>query len=331
MIKKRIISGIILVFIWILWNGPIFVCKLIDNISDIFTVISMMWFMLISGIIMFLCFREINNSFSQKITGWQSVIWYGLPLVIFYFPLFFNSEINAWNPIINNKFLNSYQLLSYRSYFRNAWLLILGIYVIFTWFVIKKKWTIVNNIDIFIVIFFAILLIFAFKGYYHTMINSSIYKCLISILFCCFLFDSSSFLVGIKFGKRKITPIISPNKTLEGTWGGFLTVFILGIIAFLIVNFIYNQSDKLSWLFPQYFHSFFYNPFFSYMFYLLFICTCFLIGDMLFSFWKRYFLIKDFDKLIPGHGGILDRIDSLILLFAIFFCYEFIFNFFWFV
>ena len=109
------------------------------------------------------------------------------------------------------------------------------------------------------------------------------------------LSDIGGYVFGKLIGGKKIK-IISPNKTYSGFVGSFLFVQSFGFYtkSFLNISFI-NEA--------------FLN------FYFLLICTLVVIsGDMLFSYFKRICHIKDFSNFLPGHGGLLDRIDGLILL-----------------
>lgn len=114
--------------------------------------------------------------------------------------------------------------------------------------------------------------------------------------------DVGAYLVGSKFGKRKLAPNISPNKTIEGSLGGVGFAGILGISF----GYIYLK-DHMSLT-------------------ILIIVSLIIpiisqMGDLFFSSVKRLYKKKDFGKIFPGHGGVLDRIDSLIfsLLFMIIF------------
>lgn len=109
------------------------------------------------------------------------------------------------------------------------------------------------------------------------------------------LTDSGAYFVGRAIGKHKLWPAISPNKTWEGSIGG-------NVVA-LIFAAIYLQ------FFPQYYH------FWPMMALALFLSIVGQLGDLIESALKRYYGVKDSGKILPGHGGILDRFDSMLLVF----------------
>ena len=109
--------------------------------------------------------------------------------------------------------------------------------------------------------------------------------------------DIFAYLIGKHFGKHKFTQI-SPNKSIEGCVGGILGA----VVAILIYTFVCNNVFNMS-------INYFYAIFIS----ILLSCIS-QIGDLAASSIKRYCGIKDYSNLIPGHGGMLDRIDSVLFL-----------------
>lgn len=122
--------------------------------------------------------------------------------------------------------------------------------------------------------------------------NSSIYMLL--PLVAAFSSDSGAYFAGSFHGKRKIFPHLSPNKSLEGCIGGAVTAIIMMIIYGIILTFFKYEVN-----------------FFYLALYGLFGSIACQFGDLAFSAIKREFGIKDYGKLIPGHGGMLDRFDSM--------------------
>lgn len=126
------------------------------------------------------------------------------------------------------------------------------------------------------------------------------------VLFVCLLVwsaDSGAYFAGKSLGKHKMAPRVSPNKTIEGLVGG--------IIAAIIVGFVF--ADLLSLDFSS-------TP--AMMVIILATVVISVMGDLVESMFKRVANIKDSSNLIPGHGGVLDRIDSLMAAFPMFtLCY----------
>ena len=121
------------------------------------------------------------------------------------------------------------------------------------------------------------------------------YKLIFIIITIISLCDSFAYLLGKKFGKYKIFPKISPNKTIEGYLGGtFCSLFLF------VVIFLYYNLEDLNWIL-----------------YVIIIIFSSFIGDLYISFFKRKLNIKDLGKLFPGHGGVLDRIDSWLFSFPL--------------
>jgi phosphatidate cytidylyltransferase len=112
--------------------------------------------------------------------------------------------------------------------------------------------------------------------------------------------DGGAYLVGLTFGHRKLWPKISPNKTVEGTLGGFVFA-VLGALAALAVCRKWAPETavaQVSWASAALVGAIL-GPFA-------------LAGDLVISMFKRRAAMKDSGTLIPGHGGMLDRLDSLL-------------------
>ena len=116
---------------------------------------------------------------------------------------------------------------------------------------------------------------------------------LLAIFIFIWVNDTGAYLVGSRWGKRRLAPNISPKKSVEGSIGGLLLVLLSAVILRLLL------FPELSWL--------------SLLLIAAVVAIFGTIGDLFESSLKRQAGVKDSGKLIPGHGGILDRIDSLLL------------------
>lgn len=111
--------------------------------------------------------------------------------------------------------------------------------------------------------------------------------------------DVGSYFFGKKFGKHKLCPYVSPNKTIEGAVGGVSTSVISAILFSLICEYFIGIRN-LNYVFI--------------FFVSLLGAPVSILGDLCFSLIKRLLIVKDFGDIIPGHGGILDRFDSVMFL-----------------
>lgn len=109
--------------------------------------------------------------------------------------------------------------------------------------------------------------------------------------------DTFAYFSGMLFGKHKLIPAVSPKKTVEGSIGGTLC----GVLFTLLYGFIIGQISDAS---PNYL---------SIGIVALVVSLLSQCGDLIMSLIKRKFEIKDYGKLFPGHGGVLDRFDSIII------------------
>ena len=110
--------------------------------------------------------------------------------------------------------------------------------------------------------------------------------------------DTFAYLTGILLGKHPLCPKISPKKTIEGLVGGFVFTIASAFLFEHLLN-VKWQIVGLSAL----------------------VIICATLGDMVESRFKRYVGVKDSGKMLPGHGGFLDRFDSVIFSIPIFFAY----------
>jgi phosphatidate cytidylyltransferase len=114
------------------------------------------------------------------------------------------------------------------------------------------------------------------------------------------LSDIMAYVFGSMFGKHKLIPKISENKTWEGAIGGFVFTVLAG---FIIEKYIFPES-RFNWMVMS-----------------LIIAVCAPLGDIVESKLKRGFNAKDSGKLMPGHGGFLDRLDSFIFVVPMVYLY----------
>ena len=141
-----------------------------------------------------------------------------------------------------------------------------------------------------------IFLIFSFYSIYQIRnINENSYEYFLNILVICISTDIGGYVFGKTFKGPKLTSY-SPNKTISGLIGSY--IFALCSIPILF-----------------YFNQLYLNNFFSIIIFVIFISTISQLGDILISFFKRKSKIKDTGTIIPGHGGLLDRIDGMLFAF----------------
>ena len=118
--------------------------------------------------------------------------------------------------------------------------------------------------------------------------------------------DTFALFAGVKFGKHKLCPRVSPKKTVEGAVGGVLGSAVINIIALFVCNFLCHKPFPI----PIWF-----------MILLSFVVPVVsMFGDLIASTIKRNYGIKDFGNIIPGHGGIMDRMDSISFVAPFVYC-----------
>lgn len=213
----------------------------------------------------------------------------------------FSSSLKCRDININKYMCILFAILYYLVDFKNIFLLLLLFFVLLLISIFDGK----NNVvDIFltfaaifyIVIPFSLILILYKQNVFLSWI----------IFLSAWTTDTMAYFVGKKFGKHKIERIshISPNKTLEGFIGGGISCVIVIVIYGILFKQNLNLSipllillGALTGIFAQY-------------------------GDLVASSIKRFTGIKDFGNLIPGHGGILDRFDSIVMISIVVFLFS---------
>lgn len=126
-------------------------------------------------------------------------------------------------------------------------------------------------------------------------------KLVFFLLLVVWLGDSGAYYVGKKFGKHKLSPRISPKKTIEGLAGGMAA----SLITAVVIHFTFFRNFPLH-------HAIIAGVLLSF---------AGVIGDLAESMWKRSADVKDSGTLLPGHGGFLDRFDSILFTAPILYCY----------
>lgn len=113
------------------------------------------------------------------------------------------------------------------------------------------------------------------------------------------LYDTGAYFVGMKWGRTKISKRFSPNKSLEGVIGGFVSALVFSLVYKLVFDFTFKARVM---------------PFGSLVIFSAIIAVFDTLGDLFESALKRYFNLKDSGSVLPGHGGMLDRIDGLLFV-----------------
>ncbi len=144
---------------------------------------------------------------------------------------------------------------------------------------------------------FPIVLGYAFASIY-TVFGGYGLPYLLLVVNCSAICDAGAYFVGVTLGRHKLCPKISPKKTVEGAVGG---IVLSEIVTFIIVLVARLEGQLLLLMIITFI-----------------LCVVGMLGDLFASVIKRTVGIKDYGKLIPGHGGILDRFDSILLIAPVF-------------
>ena len=184
--------------------------------------------------------------------------------------------------VLNCLFINNY-----------SWLLLLSIVSFICWFefinLCKRIWKKKTIIVLPIILSLILLCIFMYTAYQFRIVAGA--GEVLFVLGICIFSDIGGYIVGKSIGGKKLTKI-SPNKTISGSFGSFLfSLFPLGILMLLDIDKGFSERIILVCL--------------------LISLSC-QLGDLIISYFKRLAKVKDTGNILPGHGGMLDRVDGII-------------------
>lgn len=144
--------------------------------------------------------------------------------------------------------------------------------------------------------FMVISVLYVGMGFYYLFVTREVGIMYIFLaLFTIWATDSGAYFIGKAFGKNKLWPEISPNKTIEGFVGGIISALVVGVLFLLFTDISAGKLLTMS----------------------IVIAIFGQLGDLVQSAYKRHYGVKDSGKILPGHGGILDRFDSLLFILPI--------------
>jgi len=190
------------------------------------------------------------------------------------------------------------------SFYFNFFIAICFLITLYEWHTMSKK----KSYNIFGYIF----LLFSFYTVYfvrHELEENSL-PVFLFILLICISTDIGGYVFGKIFKGPKLTKI-SPKKTYAGVFGGYF-------LSIILANILFNYSE----LFTKQYLNFDIDEFIL----VLIISTVSQLGDLIISYFKRLSKIKDTGNIIPGHGGVLDRIDGMIFAFPFYYVFNLIVN-----
>ena len=199
------------------------------------------------------------------------------------------------------------------SFFFNFFILICFLVTSYEWHMLSKKK------DYYLIGF--MFLIISFYSVYALRNNFSDESVLVFlfVFLTCVSTDIGGYIFGKIFKGPKLIKKISPNKTISGMIGGyFLSILVINIFF----NYLYilkpeYSFDALKYYVPETLRHVVHNFNYQIFIIILLLSTVSQIGDIIISYFKRLSKVKDTGKIIPGHGGMLDRIDGMIFTFPV--------------
>lgn len=221
----------------------------------------------------------LEYSHMQRLNWWKPQILFSLLLL--------------WSILING--LAHQQIIPPLPFFQEPNNLILGMIILFILILLSG-----NRFDIHQMSYLfvgALYIGYGFSFMLQTIWKIDGFALTLFVLLVTWANDTGAYFVGKFFGKRRLWPAISPNKTFEGSIAGIGFGVLLGIILTFVFPSLGSLTTTISLA--------------------LLIAIVGQLGDFIESSWKRTIGVKDSGTILPGHGGILDRFDSLLFSFII--------------
>ena len=200
-----------------------------------------------------------------------------------------------------NRILSSIILISLSIFFIIKGDLFFICFILVLLFISIYEWYLMTKNTMYKLLGIIFLIISFYSSYLLRMEMDLDYIYFTLVLSICILTDIGGYIFGKIIQGPKLTKI-SPKKTYAGVFGGFLLPLIAGLVVY---EYEYTEEIPDSGLY--------------FLIIILFISLISQIGDLIISYFKRKAKIKDTGKILPGHGGLLDRIDGMIFVFPI--CY----------
>ena len=228
---------------------------------------------------------EKSGSFPQKIMGtiYGAILFIGNVLVFYAYK---NSDSQSRNPGLLVQFIILF--------------IFLFIFLIFIFELFRKKENPFGNISFTFLGIIYVALPLSLLNYINILSGKYNYQLLFGIFFILWCNDAGAYIVGSLTGKHKLFPRISPAKSWEGSIGG-------GLISYGIVFIISKWYTSISFI--------------DWMVIATILIVIGTLGDLVESLFKRSVTVKDSGNILPGHGGILDRFDSLLMSVPFIFAY----------
>ena len=178
---------------------------------------------------------------------------------------------------------------------------LLALLATLTWTVLSKNKTTFDDVGVYI-----LAALYIGIGFHYMAAIRAYPQNGLALLGCVFVVvwstDIGAYMIGRKIGKHKLWPVISPNKTWEGSIGAVVCALIcsaiyMAILGSLGINFGVSELTMIILAF--------------------FLSIVGQMGDLVESAYKRFYGVKDSGKILPGHGGILDRFDSMLFVLPV--------------